>query len=156
VFTHTENSTRVLEGGFTDTYTVALTNPVGPGQSVTVTLQSDGQVTFRNAADVPITTLTFTAANWNVPQTVKVVAVQDGVKENRLVSHVRHVVTSTDPTFSVPVPPTLNVTVFDDDTPGVIVTQSDGKTTVVEGGAGDSYTLQLQKAPAGPVTVHVT
>jgi len=40
--------------------------------------------------------------------------------------------------------------------PGVSVAQSGGSTAVAEGGASDSYTVGLETAPTGPVTLTVT
>ncbi|NWF71126.1 MAG: tandem-95 repeat protein, partial [Chloroflexi bacterium] len=68
----------VTEGGATATYTVVLDAPPrsGPVETVTVTPGTvGGQVTFLPSS------VSFTAANWNVPQTVTVTAVDDGVNE---------------------------------------------------------------------------
>lgn len=43
-----------------------------------------------------------------------------------------------------------------EDLPSVVITESEGSTNVAEGGASDSYTLQLSEAPASNVTVTVT
>ena len=75
----------------TATYTVALTSQ--PTAEVTVSLSSGDE----DAAIVSPATLTFTAANWKVGQTVTVTAVNDDVHNNRLsaprtttVSHTAH------------------------------------------------------------------
>ncbi len=68
--TETGGVTYVVEGGMTDSYTLALDDK--PNDDVTITLVSptaDGQLT------VNPTTLTFTDANWNTPQTVTVTAI---------------------------------------------------------------------------------
>jgi hypothetical protein len=64
---------QVTEGGATDTYTVVLNS--APTGDVTITLNSGTQL----STNVP--TLTFTAGNWNVAQTVTVTAVNDTVGE---------------------------------------------------------------------------
>lgn len=66
-------NTAVTEGGATDTYTVVLNTQ--PTSDVTVTLTPDAQV------GVNPTTLTFTAANYNVAQTVTVTAADDATVE---------------------------------------------------------------------------
>jgi hypothetical protein len=71
--TQTGGSTQVTEGGATDTYTVVLNS--APTGDVTITLNSETQL----STNVP--TLTFTAGNWNVAQTVTVTAVNDTVGE---------------------------------------------------------------------------
>ena len=65
--------TAVEEGGSTDTYSVAL--DAEPASDVQIILVPDMQL------GVDSTLLTFTAANWNVPQVVTVSAIDDGVIE---------------------------------------------------------------------------
>ncbi|MFO7963509.1 MAG: Calx-beta domain-containing protein [Desulfobacterales bacterium] len=54
-----------------------------------------------------------------------------------------------------PDPVELDVRVLDDDSAGVLVTESEGATRIVKGGATDDYTLRLVSAPSGPVTVNI-
>ncbi|MCC7368339.1 MAG: hypothetical protein IT306_07950 [Chloroflexi bacterium] len=67
-------TTATTEGGATDTYTVVLTSQ--PTANVTVTMAGSvtGLVSF-----APSTTLTFTPANWNTPQTVTITSVEDQI-----------------------------------------------------------------------------
>jgi hypothetical protein len=44
-------------------------------------------------------------------------------------------------------------TIVNDDTPGVVITQSGGTTDVAEGGTGDSYTLVLTSQPTANVSI---
>src|SRR5205823_3948866 len=78
-----DGSTDVAEGGATDSYQVVLTTQ--PTQNVVVHLDSIKTRTSAGADTtffekqvlvngVPSATLTFTPANWNVPQTVTVSA----------------------------------------------------------------------------------
>ena len=48
------------------------------------------------------------------------------------------------------------VSITDNDTPGVTVTQSDGNTAVTEGGATDSFTVVLTSQPTANVTIALT
>ena len=152
-------STLVLEGnataGVTDSYAVALTRAPAPGTTVIVALNHDGQVQTTDAAGNLITSLSFTPANWNLPQTVFVRAVNDAVRENRAISDIVHTIASgSDSTFVLDGPVTVGVTVVDDDSAGLLVTESDGRTAVVVGDAlGDSYDIRLTRAPVGSVTV---
>jgi Ca2+-binding RTX toxin-like protein len=66
-------STKVTEGGATDTYTVALTHQ--PTADVAIAINDNAQIT------ASVNTLTFTAANWHQAQTVTVAAVDDDVIE---------------------------------------------------------------------------
>ena len=72
-FTPSSGSNRVKEGGLSDTYTVVLN--ARPADDVTIDLTTNGQVTVKP------TSLTFTPANWNQPQTVTIQAVDDLVAE---------------------------------------------------------------------------
>src|SRR5262249_518271 len=64
----TPTTVTVAEGGVTQTYTVRLTSQPFPGETVTIT-PSGYTATWITVAPP---SLTFTAANWNVPQTVTV------------------------------------------------------------------------------------
>ena len=72
-------STNVTEGRATDTYTVVLTSL--PAANVTVTATPGSQI------NVDKTTLTFTAGNWNVPQTVTVSAPDDHIGPGTAYQH---------------------------------------------------------------------
>ena len=92
-----------------------------------------------------LTYLTFTRATGMMPQRVLVSAVDDGLDGIEL-STIRHQVTSTGGTVYAELQPTsrqLTVTVYDDETPGVVVQQTDGSTVVVENGAADTYRVRL-------------
>jgi hypothetical protein len=84
-------TTRVTEGGATDSYTLVLTTQ--PTADVTITLMADSQVS------VSPTTVTFTSANWNLPRTITVTAVDDGVVEDEHTGTIAHAVASADPVY---------------------------------------------------------
>jgi hypothetical protein len=65
----------VDEGGSSDTFTVALTSQ--PTANVTVQVQSSDTL----EGTVSPASLTFTPANWNIPQVVTVTGVFDGVDD---------------------------------------------------------------------------
>jgi Ca2+-binding RTX toxin-like protein len=51
-----------------------------------------------------------------------------------------------------------SIDIYDNDAPGVIITQTDGSTDVIEGGSAstyDTYTVMLTKAPSGPTTITI-
>ena len=102
----TDGATIVSEAGLTDTIGVVLTE--APASDVVVTLATGNDV----AADV--TTLTFTAANFDVAQTVVVSAVQDTDEEGQQNVQVQATSASSDPDFDN-ITSNLNVTVLDDD-----------------------------------------
>ena len=103
---------------------------------------------------------------------LKLTAINDAVAENRGWSTITHSVStdgghattdaaylSNDPNLK-PVKQYLDVEVVDNDTPGVLVTESNGRTLVVQDGndannasQDDTYSIRLTKAPTAPVTV---
>ncbi|AUT04546.1 endonuclease [Nostoc sp. CENA543] len=85
-------STNVTEGGATDTYTIVLNTQ--PTANVTVTITPDSQTI------TSVTTLTFTPANWNTPQTVTVTAVDDALVEGTHISLITHTVASSDTNYN--------------------------------------------------------
>ena len=150
--TQSGGSTNVVEGATdgtqSDTYTVALTSQ--PAQDVTVSLASSG-------GHVTVTSpLTFTPANWSTPQTVTVTAVNDSIQEGPYSDTVTHTVSSGDANYDGLAVPDVSVAIQDDDKAGVLIQQTGGGTTVTEGGATDTYALQLTAQPLSDVTVTLT
>jgi hypothetical protein len=87
--TETDGSTTVSEDGATDSYTVVLDR--APTATVTIQLQAPADQVVLSP-----TQLQFTAANWNVPQTVTVRAVDDTRAEGNHSVNITHTVTSAD------------------------------------------------------------
>ena len=102
------NSTAVTEGGATDTFTVVLASI--PKANVTITLDNTN-----NQVNTDKITLTFTAANWNIPQTVILTAVNDTVGEGKHNGIITYKVTSTDPDYNGMVVKPLAVSITDND-----------------------------------------
>lgn len=146
--TESGGKTEVIEGGATDIYTVVLTTQ--PTANVTVTLAV-------NTADLGTdkTVLTFTTANWATPQTVTVTAVDDLLNEGPETWPITHSAASSDSAYNGIFVADVNVSIVDNDDikAAVNVTESSGKTEVVEGGADDSYTVVLSTQPSANVTV---
>ncbi len=143
----------VSEDGVTDTYTVVLNSQ--PIADVDVEAAPDADLDLGAGPGTPVV-LTFTPANWNVAQTVTVAAVDDAVAEGLHVGRVTHVASSLDPRYdgrTGNVDVTANIT--DNDSAGVVILQSDGFTSVTEGGTDDSYDIVLTSAPTADVTVTV-
>ncbi|WP_322892016.1 hypothetical protein [Yoonia sp. 76] len=148
------------ETRITDTYDVVLTRQPAVGETVTVTLTDDS-----NSGDliymvdgVEVTQIVFDSTNWDVPVTVTIIAVADGVVENRERVVVSHTVSSdlADSIYASAAVAELQVTVSDGDSAGLIIRESDGRTVIVDApGATDSYTLRLSKAPTAPVTINI-
>ncbi|MBD2492629.1 Calx-beta domain-containing protein, partial [Aulosira sp. FACHB-615] len=105
--TQSNGSTNVVEGGATDTYTVVLKTQ--PTADVTITLNTGSQITTNN------TTLTFTAANWNTPQTITVTAVNDTTPEGNHTATITHSISSSDNNYNGLTLPNINVAIQDND-----------------------------------------
>jgi len=166
-------STRVLEGGdvvdtsgntignsaIDDTYTVQLSVQPEAGELVTVSLAFDSNQiqVFEGNNPNPVTSLTFDANNWNTPLTLTVKAVNDAVRENSIVTRITHGFSSTDVNSVYANAPSAEVavSVVDNDSLRVLVTETDGGTRLVQGQSGDSYSLRLVSEPTGPVTVNL-
>ncbi len=144
---HPVGTTDVLEGYGGDTYQVSLLTP--PRADVTITLATDGQVS------TDLQTLTFTAANWNIPQTVTVTALDDAAVEGAHTSTIQHVATSADAEYNNLAASPIVATIRDNEIPGTVTTlpqptpqaftDADDKITgssgndVIYGRAGNDY-----------------
>ncbi|MEG4303567.1 S8 family serine peptidase [Microcoleus sp. D3_18a_C4] len=84
-------STTAVEGGATGSYTLNLNSQ--PTAPVTVSFDGGNQI----SAIAPIS---FDAANWNIAQTVTVIATDDTVVEGTHTGTINHAVTSTDAKYS--------------------------------------------------------
>jgi len=113
-----------------DTYSVVLTKL--PAGNVTVAVSPDPNTQVDKAS------LTFTTANWYVPQTVTVAAA-----ENSAVGAIGAVTHSAGGYPSA----VLNVTITDNDDRGVTIDPTTAE--VSEGGITDTYTVVLTGAPYG-------
>src|SRR5690606_20209292 len=114
VITETDGATSVTEAGDTDSYTVALT--AAPSADVTVELTFDGQITASGSAS-PLA-LTFTPANWNLPQTVTVAAVNDSLAEGPHTSAISYSIASADSRYNGFILTDTVVAIVDDDPAG--------------------------------------
>lgn len=148
----TNGATVVIESGTTDTFDVLLL--AQPASDVVVQLASQDTT----QATLDITTLTFSPATWNVPQTVTATGVNNDIIDG---TRVISVIVSVDNAASDPVFATLpdrnvNVTVIDDDGPGISVTESGGSTIVSESGTTDDLFIVLTQMPTTGVTLQVS
>jgi hypothetical protein len=90
-------STRVVEGGDGDTYQVVLTFP--PTQPVTIELENSQKQVTAVASVGGASSLVFTTANWNVPQSVTVAAIDDTLNEGIHKTWITHRINSTDENY---------------------------------------------------------
>ena len=131
-----------------DTYTVKLETQPSEQVTVTVTGQTNTDLTLTGLSATDA--LTFTTDNWNTAQTVTVTAAHDadGADDSVTLTH-----TATGGEYAS-VTATLPVTVIDDDRAIVL---SPASLSVDEGSAtGSTYTVKLATQPSAQVTVAVT
>ena len=142
-------STNVTEGGSSDSYAVALATQ--PSSNVTISIDSGSQLAASPSSAV------FTSSNWSTPQTVNVLAVNDQVDEpSPHFGTITHSASSSDPTYNGISVPSLSVSITDNDTAAVLLTESGGSTQVREGGSGDSYNVVLATQPVANVTISIS
>ncbi len=112
-FTLTESggNTVVQESGTTDDFTVVL--DARPTVNVTFAVSSDDAT----EASVSPVSLTFTPANWNVPQTVTITGVDDAVNDGDVISNITVDPSSGDADFDALTNQTITVTTLDDEGP---------------------------------------
>jgi len=144
-------STIVSESGTSDSFTVALSSkPTGP--VVLKTLSG-------NTAEALVSPalLTFTAQNWNIPQTVQVQAVDDTVADGDQATSITLTVDAAQSSgaYVSMSPTTVNVTTMDDDIPSLLIAETSGSTIVNESGATDSFSVKLAVHPVGVVNVQI-
>ena len=125
VVTQSSGSTDVTEGGADGQLQVVLATQ--PTANVTMTLQR------RQAAVNPTSCLH--AGNWNIAQEVTVTAVDDALAEGTHTGTITHSVASSDPNYNGLGVASVTVHITDNDSAGVVVTESSGSTDVTEGGA---------------------
>lgn len=144
--TETGGSTDVTEGFNTDTYSAVLTSQ--PTDDVTITpTVTGGQVT------VAPPSLTFTSLNWSTPQDFTVTAIDDAAVEGNHGDSITHAATSADLLYQGISIASVTVNIADNDSPGVVVTESVGSTDVVEGSTTDTYDVVLTTLPTDDVTI---
>ena len=130
--TESAASTDITESGLTDSYTLVL--DIEPSGDVAVSISADAQVTLS------ATTLTFTPSNWDTAQEIIVTAVNDAVVEGSHTSTISHSASGSGYDGVSISNVVANVT--DNDTGSVTITEPGG-TSVVEGGANDTYDVIL-------------
>jgi hypothetical protein len=140
---------RTTEAGGQATFTVVLTG--APTADVTIGLASNRPT--EGVADV--SSLTFTPANWDAPQTVTVTGVDDaiaGVDQPFII--VTGPAVSSDPRYAGLDAPDVRLMNEDDDEAGVIVTPTAGLVTSESGDAA-TFAIRLTSQPTANVTIPV-
>jgi hypothetical protein len=133
---------------FLDTDSVAVTLNTPPTSNVTITFSSSDT---SEGTVLPLS-LTFTPANWNVPQTVTVTGVNDTVADGNVTFLlVTGTSSSADPNYNGIDPPDIDVVNFDNDTAQVYV-KARKRMFTSEAGGSTSFRVRLTTAPTATVT----
>ena len=136
----------VTEGDSKDLTVKLISQPSGGNVSVTLTKSGsdDDDVTISTSS------LTFSASNWNTPQTVTVTAVEDPDSVNGTLSIA---LTASGADYEG-IEGSIGVDVTDNDTPGLTI---DPSRLEVDEGSDENFTVKLTAAPTGgDVTVSIT
>jgi len=145
-------SSEVSESGSTDAFTVVLNSQP----------QSDVVLTVSSADDDILSalppSLTFTPDNWDTPQTIDLLGLDDGiVNGNRNVDVIVAVdAGQSDPAFSAAGSQTVTVLVTDDDVPGFLINAPMGGFEVIETGSSGTFTVELTAQPLTDVVLDVS
>jgi subtilisin family serine protease len=143
------NGTTTEAGGSVSFNVVLATQPTG---DVTIPVSSS-DVT---EGTVSVSSLTFTAANWDVPQTVAVTGVDDNVDDGNIpYSIILGAANSTDTAYNGLNPADVALSNQDNDTAGITRGTPSGTTTTEAGGA-ITFTVRLNSEPTANVTVGIS
>ncbi|HTZ04687.1 MAG TPA: HYR domain-containing protein [Gaiellaceae bacterium] len=153
-----------------DTFTVSLASPPNATVYVNVSVAL-GPLADQNAGDQTIL-VSLDGVNWspyvvvmfasgeNASQLVFVKAVDDTGREGERNATISFSSSSADPRFDGAAIRNVTVDVIDNDTRGIVVTQSGGSTTVLPGaapqGSADTYSVAPTRAPRAGRTTTIT
>lgn len=152
VINQSSGFTEVAENGGTDTVTVMLAGQPLADVVLTITSSNTGTATVDPA------TIVFTPSNWNVPQAITVVGVDDAVVDGDQDVIVSAVVDSALSSSEYATASSeFIVRVLDNDfvIPGFTISESSGSTSVTEDGTNDDFDVVLQAQPVSNVTLNV-
>ena len=136
----------ILEGT-TTTYTVALDSE--PTGDVTVTVNNPSDNTDITADQ---SSLTFTPATWNVPQTVTLTAAQDGDDAHETATVTHDAASTADSDYHQIATPSLAIILTDDAPDSVAVSFQQTSYTAAEGGTAE-ITVELDLDPERTITI---
>ncbi len=100
--------------------------------------------------------VTFHTSDWNTPQTIYVMGVDDLVADGNVAYKVTGITGSSDPIYDTLHTTDIDLTNIDNDLAGVQIIESGGSTNVTEGGTTDTYTVRLTSQPTTNVVVTIS
>ena len=144
IVSQSAGSTHVIEGGRPDFLSLRLNSD--PAAEATVTITADDQLV------TSASTFKFTRANWGSLVEFAVFAVDDDLMEGDHTGTLTFTLSGA----SRPAPVAeLIISISDEHSPALRITESDGATAVAEAGGQDTYTIVLPRRPASAVTVAI-
>ena len=147
----TQISTKTGERGDTASFSIVLdTQPTAP---VTVSFKSNNL----SEGILSDASWTFSTTNWNSPKTITVTGVEDDstADGDQQFSVVFDPSTSTDALYNAKTPASLVFTNVDNDSPGILVSETMG-TTTEDGAPGFTFTIVLSSKPKGDVKIPIS
>lgn len=152
IITETGGSTIAIEGASSiDTYRVVLS--AQPTSDVNVIINPSEQIKLNSAIPGQPIQLTFTPQNWDVNQIVSVEAVDDDEQEGNQTEIIEHTINTSDINFSGLVIADVQVSITDNEVPGVLVTSNDNITQ--EDGDVANVFFMLSSQPSTDVQIPV-
>jgi hypothetical protein len=151
--------TSVSESGTTDTFDVVLDGAPASDVVILVTSGNTGEAIVDQAW------LTFTPADWDIPQIITVTGIDDAIVDGTQTTAIILSVddANSDDDFDSLADQTVLVTTTDDDddggnngTAGFTIMESGGGTNVAESGTTDTFDVVLDTAPGTNVVILVT
>ncbi|MBA7527623.1 hypothetical protein ES705_19799 [subsurface metagenome] len=137
------------EAGGQATFTIVLNSE--PTDDVTIALSSSDET----EGTIDLSSVTFTSANWNAPQTVIVTGFDDAVQDgNQPYYIITDPAVSLDDDYNGMDPGNVSVTNTDDDSAGITVSAISGNTT--EAGGQATFTIVLNSEPTADVSINLS
>ncbi len=134
------------EAGGSDSFSLVLNSQ--PRAPVTIRLRSSDTT----EGSLSLSSLTFTATNWNIEQRVTVTGVNDDIDDEDVDYLIITTASSNDAAYNVIDPDDVGVTNRDDDQFGILVNPLIGLVTTEAGGTA-TFTVVLQSQPTANVNI---
>lgn len=145
--TETQGGTYTSESGQNDTLSIVLTSK--PLFNVVINAEVNSQLLTSPQYAL------FTPENWNIPQEVTISAVNDLIAQGNRVTTLVLTPTSSDGNYENLSSKNINVSITDNDTAGIVITETYEITNVVKGSITDTYTIELTAEPQASVYVNI-
>ncbi len=143
-------SLTTFESGTTDSFDVVLTAPPTAGNTVDVPIGPPDA----SEGNVSTNMLSFSAANWNIPQTVTVTGVDDAVADGNVMYTLSNgPASSGDASYNGLMVANVNVTNNDDETAGIMVNPVSGLQVSEDGSLTASFSVSANSPPTDSVNV---